>query len=258
MAETVFGSDYSAAYDALYADKDYDAECQMIEDAIARFGTGKATSISDWGCGTGSHSLRLAAKGYEIGGADLSAGMLEKARLKAQALPPGAKVEFRQGDIASVGFGRKFDAAVMMFAVLGYQTTNEGLLATLRNVRAHLDTGGIFIADVWFGPTVLTVRPGERVRVLNENGRDIVRAASTTLDIYNHLARVNFNLWVHEGDRLVARSAETHVMRYFFPQELRLLLSDSGFELVSLTAFPSLDKPVSDQIWDAVVVARAV
>ena len=69
---------------------------------------------------------------------------------------------------------------------------------------------------------------------------------------------MNFNLWIHEGDRLVARSTETHVMRYFFPQELRLLLSDCGFELVSLTAFPSLDKPVSDQIWDAVLVARAI
>jgi hypothetical protein len=46
-------------------------------------------------------------------------------------------------------------------------------------------------------------------------------------------------------------------MRYFFPQEYALLLDHAGFDLVSLTAFPSLDVPLSDSAWNAVAVAVA-
>ena len=37
-----------------------------------------------------------------------------------------------------------------------------------------------------------------------------------------------------------------------------IALEQSGFELRSMTAFPSLDAPVTDQTWNALVVARAV
>jgi len=45
-------------------------------------------------------------------------------------------------------------------------------------------------------------------------------------------------------------------MRFFFPQELELLLDEAGFELRSLTAFPSLDEPADERSWNALVVAQ--
>ena len=53
-----------------------------------------------------------------------------------------------------------FDAAVMMFAVLSYQLSNQDVLSTLATVRRHLQVGGLFIADLWYGPAVLNERPG--------------------------------------------------------------------------------------------------
>lgn len=50
--------------------------------------------IVDLGCGTGSLSLLLAEAGHDVCGVDLSAGMLEVAKKKAE------KVDFRQGDAA--------------------------------------------------------------------------------------------------------------------------------------------------------------
>ena len=50
----------------------------------------------------------------------------------------------------------------MMFTVLGYQLEDIDLMAALATVRRHLDPGGLFIFDVWNGPAVLAVRPGER------------------------------------------------------------------------------------------------
>jgi hypothetical protein len=60
--------------------------------------------------------------------------------------------------------------------------------------------------------------------------------------------------------RLVSAAGEereTHVMRYFFPLELRLLCELEGLELVSLTPFGTLDGEVDRDTWNATIVARA-
>ncbi len=59
---TEFGPSYAAIYDALYADKDYEAGCAMIR-RIADDRLGGARDILDLGCGTGGHAHRLAALG---------------------------------------------------------------------------------------------------------------------------------------------------------------------------------------------------
>jgi hypothetical protein len=46
-------------------------------------------------------------------------------------------------------------------------------------------------------------------------------------------------------------------MRYFFPQELRLLLERSGFELLDLLPFPSGEGEPDDSTWNVFAVARA-
>ena len=46
-----------------------------------------------------------------------------------------------------------------MFAVIGYQTSNDELFAALQTVRRHLKPKGLFICDFWYGPAVLKQRP---------------------------------------------------------------------------------------------------
>lgn len=257
MPSGVFGDQYSNAYDTLYGEKDYDAETALVLEAIRAASPHPVHSIADWGCGTGAHALRFAQQGLVVEGVDLSEAMLAGARKKISDAGFEARVSLQQGDVATARLEGELDAAVMMFAVLGYQTTNERVLQTLRNVRRHLRTGGIFVADVWNGPAVLTTRPTDRFRVTRRDGRDILRSASTTLDTTAHLATVSFNLWTLDGDRVVGNTTEHHQMRYFFPQELALFLELAGFEQISLTAFPSLIDPVNDAAWNALVVARA-
>jgi ubiquinone/menaquinone biosynthesis C-methylase UbiE len=48
-------------------------------------------SILDVGCGTGRHSLKLARQGARVTGFDFSAGMLDRARMKAEALAAGER-----------------------------------------------------------------------------------------------------------------------------------------------------------------------
>src|SRR5262249_50342723 len=155
----VFGSVYAASYDVLYRDKDYLAECALLGRVFQKYGEGSIKSILDLGCGTGNHSIPLAQQGYEVVGVDRSADMIALARNKATQGRIEKSVLFHQGDLRSTDLGRRFDAVLMMFAVLGYQRENADVLAALATAHRHLRKGGLLVFDIWYGPAVLHERP---------------------------------------------------------------------------------------------------
>jgi SAM-dependent methyltransferase len=249
---TVFGEDYAAAYDALYHDKDYASECDLVESVFARYGTASVRRVLDLGCGTGGHAVLLAERGYQVVGVDRSADMLERARRR------GGWARFQVGDIACVDLGETFDAALIMFAVLGYLTSNSALQAALGAARRHLTEGGLLFADVWYGPAVLTQRPSERVKVIDApRGGQVIRVASSQLDTRRNVCTVDYHLWRLEDGKLTAEVRERHPMRYFFEPELQALLSAASFELLRIGGFPSLDEEPSERTWNVAFVARA-
>jgi SAM-dependent methyltransferase len=253
----VFGSAYSDVYNLLYSDKDYDAECDLIEGLFRRYGNGSISSVVDLGCGTGNHVFPLSRRGYEVVGVDRSRDMLALAQRKLADHDNG-NVRFEPGDILNVDLQRKFDAALMMFAVLGYQLKNEDVLATLKTARRHLQTGGLLIFDVWYGPAVLHQRPSDRFKIIPAKEGRILRVASGALDVLNHICEVRFHVWQFSGASLIAETDETHLMRYFFPLELDLLLDCSGFSCIRLGAFPDFEKQPDEMTWNVLAVARAV
>jgi|SRR5215471_6179663 len=254
----LFGSEYADAYDTLYKDKDYIEESRLIDRLLQAYGTGPVRTVLDLGCGTGTHALTLAQRGYQVVGVDRSAGMLESARKKALSCQIDGKADFHQGDICSFQVAQSFDASLMMFAVLGYQLENRDVLAALQAARKHLRPGGLFIFDVWYGPAVLRQGPSERVKLTPTESGQILRVASGELDIGRHLCKVSYRLWKIEGDRLVRQSEETHFMRYFFPLELDLFLECSGFLPMRLGAFPEFDRHPDTTTWNVLGLARAV
>ena len=252
----VFGSLYADIYDSVYRGKNYDEECSIIRALFDSYGDGSISSILDLGCGTGNHALRLADLGYRVAGVDRSEEMLDIARVKAEekSLP----VTLYHGDIKSVAIDQTFDAAILMFAVLGYQVTNDDLIQTLRNIRRHLKVGGLLIFDVWYGPAVLSQKPGERVSVVEGEDTTIIRLSSGVLDTFQHTCDVHFKVYKIEEGRLTDEATEVHRMRFFFPQEIALFLGCAGFEMIHMGPFPEYKRELNDLTWNALVVARGV
>jgi len=257
----IFTDLYAGNYDSMYAAKDYESECDVIERAFARFGNGRIRSILDFGCGTGNHAIPLSRRGYAVVGVDRSGAMLAEARAKAGPATDGADgtsaLTFRQGDLRDVNLESTFDAVLMMFAVLGYQHTNEDVRRTLTNVRKHLRPGGLLVCDIWYGPAVLHVRPSQRSREMPTSGGRVLRMASTEIDVLRHLCTVDISLTVIERERVVNEVTERHQMRFFFPQEIAVLLECTGFRMSRLGAFPDFDQSPSEDNWNAMFIARA-
>lgn len=253
-----FAADYAAQYDLLYASKDYGAECDLVESAITRFAQKQPRSLLDVGCGTGRHSIELARRGFRVTGVDLSESMLQHARQNSASLKDERRPRWVVGDARNFQTGEVHDVAIMMFAVIGYLTNNEDLLQALANIRRHLAAGALFICDFWYGPSVLVDRPTDRVRVIPVPNGEVLRTTQTTLDVVNHTADVSFRLWHIEQSRVISSTQETHRLRYFFPQEFALLLSQSGFAMQNISAFPSLELELNDKAWNAFVVAKCI
>lgn len=251
----VYGEVYANEYDQLYKDKDYSGECDLIERTFHQFGTGKIQSIVDFGCGTGNHSIPLSQRGYHITGVDQSAEMLRVAKKKSTAA--GINIRWVEGDMRNIQTEGPFDAGLFMFAVLGYMLTNSDIMAALSNARKHIRSGGLLIFDVWYGPAVLNIKPSDRAKVIPIPGGKVLRMVTPKLDLRHHICEVKYHLWQLMGNRIESESEETHTVRYFFPMEMELMLSQAGFELVSLTAFPTLDQPADETTWNVFGVAHA-
>jgi SAM-dependent methyltransferase len=252
---TEFGLSYAKIYDAIYRSKDYDGEVDLIERILVRHGLGSSRRLLDLGCGTGAHALRLAQRGHVVLGVDRSAEMLAQARAKLGG--GNGAIEFREADIRKLNLGQRFDAALMMFTVLGYQFTNADLMGALSSVRRHLDVGGLFIFDVWYGPAVLAERPGERQINLDDGAARIGRKTHAVLDQTRHLCRVTFDLERIEGEEQAERWQEEHVVRYYFREELELALDKNQLELLSLRGFPDDEIAADERTWNVIGIGRA-
>ena len=74
-------------YDLIYSEfPDYKAECDFIEKTAKKFSEEKPRRILDLGCGTGSHALILAKRGYQVTGIDQSDSVIRRAKERAKEL----------------------------------------------------------------------------------------------------------------------------------------------------------------------------
>jgi SAM-dependent methyltransferase len=252
----MFGPDYAGAYDAIYRGKDYGGEADLIERILVRHGLTGPRRLLDLGCGTGNHALPLAERGHTVVGVDRSRPMLAQARAKASAAGLGSAT-FREADIRALELGQHFDAVLMMFTVLGYQLEDADVMAALGTVRRHLDPGGLFIFDVWYGPAVLAERPGERSVSVSEGPTKITRNSRPTLDIPRKLCRVFFDLERVNAAGDVEQWQEEHVVRYYFPEELERSLGRNRLTLLGLRSFPNDNLPAGERTWNVVGTAQA-
>ena len=70
---------------------------------------------------------------------------------------------------------------IALFHVLSYQTSNADAQAMFETAATHIETGGIFLFDCWYGPAVLTDRPETRVKRAEDDTVEIIRIAESVM-----------------------------------------------------------------------------
>lgn len=241
-----FFQKYSNYYDIIYQDKNYDKEVEFLQEVFKKYSLIEIKDILSLGCGTASNEIILAKKGFRIFGIDKSETMLKIAEEKTK----GLSIEFKMADIRDFKINKKFDLAMAMFNVIGYQTENSAMEKTLRNVSDSLKKNGLFVFDCWYGPAVLKDRPFDKTKKI----REVIRVTKQKLDIENSVIDINFEI-IKKGIKLFQ---ENHRIRFWSLPELKYFLSRSGFELLKAYNFLDLESEISENNWNIFIIAKKI
>lgn len=134
-------------YDRLNGTVDYGLWADYIEKCFGKFTDKKIRSVLDLGCGTGSMTLELAKRGYDLTGLDLSEDMLSVAdnRVREAGLDD---ILFVCGNMASFELYGTVDAVVCCLDGINHLYRKEDLLSCFALVANYLEDDGLFIFDL--------------------------------------------------------------------------------------------------------------
>ena len=122
--------------------------------------------------------------------------------------------------------------------------------------KEHLNSGGLFIFDCWYGPGVLSDRPKHIEKHMEDNVTEVFRRTVPVMCVNENVVEVNYDVSVK--DKVTSEEKkilETHRMRYLFAPEVENLLSQAGLKLVLLRKWLS-DGPPDENSWYAVFAAK--
>src|SRR5438445_2317465 len=147
--EAVFDDDYLYFYEQLLPDERSDRETEVIWDVA---GLTSGAQVLDLACGHGRLANRLAARGAQVTGLDVTERFLEVAR--ADAKQRGLSVEYVHGDLRQIRWADTFDVVVNFFTAFGYfdDDQNRGVLAGI--LRA-LKPEGRLVMELNHAPALL-------------------------------------------------------------------------------------------------------
>lgn len=131
-------------YDKLNADIDYAAWADFVEACFDRYLSSRPELVLDLACGTGSMTLRLAERGYDMIGVDGSADMLSEAYTRAE----GQNILYLQQDMRSFELYGTVGAITCCLDSLNYLLSPNDLRSCFKNVHNYLDPDGLFLFDM--------------------------------------------------------------------------------------------------------------
>ena len=244
---------YARYYDLIYKDKSYAKECIFVENLLKKYRKNKTHTVLDLACGTGGHALILRKKGYGIIGVDVSDQMISVA--KEKAAKSGLDIDFKVKPMQDFTSSKKFDAVVILFASIGYLTGREELIKLFRNVSTYLKNDGILIFDFWNGFAVSDHYSQKRMKIVTAHDLKVRRTSSTKIDLLRHNAYITFNCIVLRTRKIIARFNEVHKVRFFFPQEMKEILTDSVLKLIKIHPFLTFRNQITADDWYITAVA---
>ncbi len=248
---------YALYYDLLYSHRDIRGETDFLERVFREHAKIPVRSVIDVGCGTGLHSVELAKRGYRVLGVDISEAMIRRAKEKAAGLE---NASFIVADARALELSERYDAAIAMYGVISYFTSDGDLLRFLRSVRGVLREGGVFVFDTWNVLGVLEKRsyyetPSTHFR--KSGSMLAVKEEVWRIDALEQVAYADIS-WSVIDLRSGSVDVRSHSLklRLFTIRELRHFLSDAGFEVAAMFEDYAC-RPLAESSSELVVVAVA-
>lgn len=248
----------STIYDKINASVDYVAWADFFERCFDKHLPTRPELMLDLACGTGSMTLELAKRGYDMIGIDGSSDMLNVALDRKYDLELPRDVLFLLQDMREFELYGTVGAITCCLDSLNYLTGDGELKKCFSLVHNYLDPDGLFLFDV-NTPHKFKDVYGSNSYVYEEedcgNGSFCVWQ-----NFYDEQTKLcDFSLTVFErekGKNFYTRRDELQTERCYSKDELTKALTECGFEIIGF--YSDFDfTPASDESERWHVVARA-
>lgn len=208
----------------------YDLEHDAFDDDASFFANlVREGPVLEVGCGTGRIVAHLARAGLEVHGIDPSEAMLRAARERLKGL---ANAHVHQMSVQNISLNRVFPSVIYPLNVLWHLPDLSAQLDSLRQLRIHIEDGGMLVVDVTNPLNMLDRQGGNEIRLRFEarDGPTVVHGFSSADDLVAEQV-LRLSLWYDRTyrDGTVKRIASSLRLRYTYRYELELMLLQAGF-----------------------------
>lgn len=236
--------DFAAAYDALTFNVPYDELADYYARIIGGHTDGKR--LLDMGCGTGSLTVRLAKRGFEVIGQDASPDMLTYAAAKSD------KVMWICQKMEETLLGERVDAVISTLDSINHLPNRVAAEHCFRRVAKCLNSGGVFAFDV------NTVYKHREILGGNTFVYDVDGVYCVWTNTFAHTENgvdIELDLFFEEEDGSYTRGGESFREIAFTENELREMLEAAGFTVVNVWEYPTFNAP-NEKSEKLLIVAR--
>ena len=230
-------------YDELMEDVDYDLWADFIEKAFTKNSVDKGSLVLDAGCGTGQMTLRLAKKGYDMIGVDISPEMLSIARERAER--ERISPLFICRDMSDIELYGTVKAAISCLDSVNYLTKKGALESFFACMELYIEKGGLLIFDV------NTKKKFEEVYGFNSYVLESDGVLCAWQNYYNPKTRLcdfDLSFFVEGPDGRYTRSDESQSERYHPTKTLKSLLGAHSFEILAVVGDFDMTPATNDDL----------
>ena len=214
-------------YDEINKELDYKKWADFIEKTASRELNKKAELVLDLACGTGSMTLELAARGYDMIGVDYSTEMLGVARERAEKLE--LDVLWLCQDMREFELYGTIDLVISTLDSINHLTSEKDLKKCLKLVHNYLNPDGIFIFDI-NGKSKFENIYGNQSYVLETE--DSFCVWQNDYDGKSKLCDFYITLFSETEDGAYLRYDEEQTEKMYLISDMKKALLSQGFEFI--------------------------
>ena len=230
---------YGVSKPALAVDKDGTAEPEENSEAALEQ---ERNFIAELGCGTGSFTLNMAKRGYDIIGIDMSPDMLDIARRKTEA--EGLDIMYLEQDMRELDLYCTAGTILSVCDSINYLLEDEDVIETFKLVNNFLFPKGVFIFDF---NTLHKYRDVIGDVTIAENREECSFIWDNYYHDEEHINEYDLTIFTKcgEGD-VFKRSVETHYQRGYTLDEMKTFVEKAGMKFIAAYDVDTHGEPTED------------
>ncbi len=218
---------FSGFYDLLTDNVEYEKRADYFCRLLSMCGINEGILL-DLGCGTGSMSLAMAERGFDVIGVDSSVGMLNAARQKAYE--NNAEILLLNQNMEEIDLYGTVDCAICVLDGINHLEGEKDVRSTFDKVSLFMNKGGVFAFDVntiykhknILADNVFVYEPENLFCVWQNNYNSADNSVDISLDFFE------------EEDGAYYRSYEAFTEQAYELDKIKFWLEDAGFEVVGI------------------------